>query len=45
MRLSAVAASYMGLHLILSYLSGIPYSLEEVSAVACLVRAKGFPLP
>lgn len=43
--LSAVAASYMGLRLISSFLSGFPYSLEEMSAKARLERAERFPLP
>ncbi|CAI9003154.1 hypothetical protein EMIT0194MI4_90136 [Pseudomonas sp. IT-194MI4] len=40
-----LAKSYSGLHLILSTLSGIPYTSGEVSVLACLERLLRFPLP
>ncbi|CAI8710260.1 hypothetical protein EMIT0P100_110086 [Pseudomonas sp. IT-P100] len=40
-----VTKSYRGLHLILSTLSGIPYTSVEVSLLTRLVRLARFPLP
>jgi hypothetical protein len=39
------AESYKRLHLILWFLSGIPYTPAEVSLPACLERLSRFPLP